>query len=75
MNTGLDAVKTASIKIAHKAGEFLGNKITDTVTKLNNHKTIKPDENLRNAEEIIISLKIEMKYYDKCDEKNNKIIR
>ena len=31
LNTRLDAVKTASKKVVHKAGEFLGNKIADTV--------------------------------------------
>ena len=30
---GLHAVKTASKKVVHKAGEFLGNKTTGTVTK------------------------------------------
>ena len=36
MDTGLDVVKTASKKLFHKAGEFLGNKIADAVTKSNN---------------------------------------
>ena len=31
LNTHLDAVKTASKKVVHKAGELLGNKIADTV--------------------------------------------
>ena len=44
--TWLDAVKTASKKVVHKAGEFLGSKITDARTKLNNNKIMKPDENL-----------------------------
>ena len=35
LNTGLDAVKTASKKVVHKAGEFLRNKIADAVNKLN----------------------------------------
>ena len=54
LDTGLDAVKTASKKVVHKAGEFLGYKIADTVTKLNNDNIVKPDENSRNVEEIII---------------------
>ena len=36
LDTGLDFLKTASKKVVHKAGEFLGNKITDSVTKSNN---------------------------------------
>ena len=31
MDTGLDSLKTASKKVVHKAGEFIGNKITDAV--------------------------------------------
>ena len=50
LETGLDALKTASKKVVHKKGEFLGNKITD--------KIVKPkhviDENPRNFKEIII---------------------
>ena len=33
MDVGLDAVKTASKKVVHKAGEFLGKKLADRVTK------------------------------------------
>ena len=52
--TGLDALKTASKKVVHKAvkatGEFIGNKIAD--------KFVKPkptiDENSWNVEEIVI---------------------
>ena len=44
--TWLDAVKTASKKVVHKASEYLGSKITDARTKLNNNKIMKPDENL-----------------------------
>ena len=33
MDIGLDAVKTASKKVVHKAGEFLGKKLADRVTK------------------------------------------
>ena len=48
MNTGLDALKTASKKVVHKAGEFLENKTAGAVTKSN-------DDNI-NVEEIIIPL-------------------
>ena len=50
LGRGLNALKTASKKIVHKAveatGEFIGNKITD--------KIVKPNENPRKVEEIII---------------------
>ena len=62
LDTELDALKTVSKKVVHKSaeatGEFLGNKITDAVAKLNNDKIVKPkqvtDENPRNVEEITI---------------------
>ena len=62
MDTGLDALKTASKKLVHKpaeaTGEILGNKIADAVAKLNDKKILKTkhvtDENPRNVEEIII---------------------
>ena len=48
--TGLDALKSASKKVVHKAaevtGQFIGNKITDRIAK--------PDESLRDVEEIVI---------------------
>ena len=50
MDTGLAAVKTASKKLVHKVGEFIGNKITDAITKSN-------DDNIEiqePVEEIII---------------------
>ena len=50
LDTGLDALKTASKKVVCKTGEFLGNKITDTVTNSYNSKIIKTK-----SEEIIIS--------------------
>ena len=53
-------------KVIHKAGEFLGNKIGDTITNSNGDKIVKPDENLRNVEEIIIPL-------EKRDEILNKL--
>ena len=47
---GLDALNTATKKVAHKAAEatreFIGNKISNKIVKL--------DENSRNFEEIII---------------------
>ena len=33
LHTGLDALETASKKVVHKTGEFLGNKIADAVIK------------------------------------------
>ena len=35
MDTRLDSLKTASKEVVHKAGEYLGNKSTDAVTKSN----------------------------------------
>ena len=66
LGTALDAVKTASKKVAHKAGQFLGNKIADAVTKSSDDKIVKPDENPRNIEKIIIPL-------EKRDEILNKL--
>ena len=43
LDTGLDAVKTASKKVVHKAGEILGNKIVDPVTKSNDDKILKQE--------------------------------
>ena len=62
LDTGLDTVKTASKKVVHKAGEFIGNKITDVVTKSNNDKSVKQEP----VEEIIIPL-------EKRDEILNKL--
>ena len=45
MYTGLEASK----KVVHKAGEFIGNKIADAVTKSNDDKIIKQEP----VEEII----------------------
>ena len=66
LDTGLDAVKSASRKVVHKVGKFLGNKTSDIVTKSNNDQIVKSDENSRNVEEIIIPL-------DKSDEILNKL--
>ena len=46
MDKGLDASK----KVVHKAGEFIGNKIADAVTKSNDDNIKKKEP----AEEIII---------------------
>ena len=43
LNTGLDAVKTASKKVVHKASEFLGNKIADAITNSNDNKIVKQE--------------------------------
>ena len=45
MNTGLDAVKTASRKVVHKAGKFIGNQIADAVTASN-------DDNIEKQEPV-----------------------
>ena len=50
LNTGLDSLKTAFRKEVHKAGEFIGNKIADTVTKSNDDETVKQEP----VEEIVI---------------------
>ena len=50
LNTGLDAAKTASKKVLHKAGEFLGNKIADAITKSNDDNIEKQEP----IEEVII---------------------
>ena len=44
------SLKTASKKVVHNAGEFLGNEIADTVTKSNDDNVVKPAENPRNVE-------------------------
>ena len=49
MGTGLDAVKTASKQVVHKAGELIENKIADALTKTNNDKIVKQEP----VEEII----------------------
>ena len=53
---GYRTFKNRFQKVVHKAGEFLGNKIAYAVTKSNDDKIEKPDENPRNVEEIIIPL-------------------
>ena len=50
LDSSLDALNTASKKVVHKAGEFLGNKIAVSVTELNRDKIAKTEP----VEEIII---------------------
>ena len=38
LDTGLDAVKTTFKKVVHRAGEFIGNEITDAATNDNNNE-------------------------------------
>ena len=40
LDTGLDALKTASRKVVHKTGEFFGNRIADARTKSNGDKIV-----------------------------------
>ena len=62
MYTGPNSLKTASKKVVHKAGEFLGNKIADAVTKSNDDNIEKQEPD----EEILIPL-------EKRDEILNKL--
>ena len=57
MDTGLDSLKTDSKKVVHKTGEFLGNKIADTVANSYDNKIVKP------VEEIIIPPEKKKKKY------------
>ena len=41
LDTGPDSLKTASKKVVHKTGEFLGDKIADAVAKLYDNKIVK----------------------------------
>ena len=41
MDTGLDSKKSASLRVVHKTGEFLGNKIADLVTNSYDDKNVK----------------------------------
>ena len=50
LDTRLDSLKTASKKVVQNAGEFIGNKIADTVTKSNDDSTEKQEP----VKEIII---------------------
>ena len=62
MDIGLDAVKTASKKVVHKAGEFLGKKLADRVTKSKSDQIVEQEL----AEKIIIT-------QDERDETLNKL--
>ena len=42
MDTGLDFLKTVSKIVVHKTGDFLGNKIADTVAKSSDDTIVKP---------------------------------
>ena len=55
MHTELNLLKTASKKAAHKASDVLVNKTTHVLTKSNDDIILKPGENPRNVEEIIIT--------------------
>ena len=50
MDTGLNAVKTTSKKVIHKAGKFIGNKVADAVTNSHDYNIEKQEP----FEEIII---------------------
>ena len=52
LDIGLDSLKTASKKVVHTSGKFLGKKIADAVTKLNDYNI----EIQELVEEIIIPL-------------------
>ena len=41
LDTGLDSSKTACKEVVHKPGEFLGNKVADSVTNSYNNKIVK----------------------------------
>ena len=58
LNTGVDAIKTASKKVVHKTDQFLGNEIVDSAAKPSDERIVRLkhiiDQNSRNVEEIII---------------------
>ena len=58
LDTGIDALEFASEKLVHEAGGFIGNKVADTVTKLNNAKIVKREP----VQELLFYQKKEMKY-------------
>ena len=51
LDIGADSLKTASKKVVHKTGEFLGKKTAEAVTKSNDNKIVKPEENPRNVKD------------------------
>ena len=52
LNTGVNASKKVIHKAAKETGYFLGNKITDAVTKSNDNKTLKT-EHVINVQEML----------------------
>ena len=58
LDTGIDTLKFASEKLVHETGGFIGNKVADTVTKLNNAKIVKREP----VQELLFYQKKEMKY-------------
>ena len=54
LDTELDSLKTASKNVVHKTYEILGNEISGRIIKSNDDKIVKPNENWRNVEKIII---------------------
>ena len=67
MNSGVDALKTASKKVIHKAGEFIGNKIGDKVLKPVDEIIIQPEK----REEILNELKQVLQKWDIIKYQNN----
>ena len=63
MDTGPDFVKPTSKNVVDKAGEFLGNKIVDAVTKSSDNKIVKQEP----IEEIIVT-------QEKSEEILNKLV-
>ena len=72
MNIGLDSLKFVSKEVVHKAGQFLGNKIADAVTKSNGHRFVKqepleeiiiPPKEGSNIKQIKISIVLKMEHY------------
>ena len=53
LHRGLNSLKSACKKLAHKTGEFLGNKITDTVAKFNEEKIEKKLLKMMKIQEIL----------------------
>ena len=46
MDTELDSLKSASIRVVHKTGDFLGNKIADAVTKSNDDNIVRQQQSV-----------------------------
>ena len=67
MDTGVDALKTASIKVISKAGEFIGNKIGDKILKPVEEIIIQPEK----REEILNELKQVLQKWNIIKYQNN----